>query len=376
MSPEMLMKNSYNAEPSDIWSCGIVLVAMLAGVLPWDQSTPDQKEVLSWKDQEYEKDPWSRIDNLPLSLLRKILSHLPSRRYTISQIKNHIWVKKRFKDEDGKLIIPHVISPPLKRVRPEDVFDNLVTSANKKKVSFENTAAIAGGPITDDRICASQPAQKFNNHHFAASAAAAAAANDILRQNDENKQIGNIVSKPFVNSSQSQAKDETDGKKKSVMAEEGGGIYDEKFTSFSQPVCARDLFTATQTGTQTQSSQTPHQKLVKRMTRFWISSRKTEDAMEYFKSMLEQLGYSAKYPTKGIINCETTDRRGSILRFKISIMESDGKILVDFRLSKGCGLDFKRHFAKIKKNMMPIIEKTPIIFPCLLPIQFMPGLPE
>ena len=30
-APEMLMKPRYNAEPSDIWSCGIVLVAMVTG---------------------------------------------------------------------------------------------------------------------------------------------------------------------------------------------------------------------------------------------------------------------------------------------------------------------------------------------------------
>ncbi|CAB4061731.1 CHEK1 [Lepeophtheirus salmonis] len=32
MAPEILMKSNYSAEPSDIWSCGVVLVAMLAGV--------------------------------------------------------------------------------------------------------------------------------------------------------------------------------------------------------------------------------------------------------------------------------------------------------------------------------------------------------
>ena len=30
-APEMLMKPRYNAEPADIWSCGIVLVAMVTG---------------------------------------------------------------------------------------------------------------------------------------------------------------------------------------------------------------------------------------------------------------------------------------------------------------------------------------------------------
>ena len=37
-----VFRNEYNAEPADIWSCGMVLVAMLTGELPWDKPTPDQ----------------------------------------------------------------------------------------------------------------------------------------------------------------------------------------------------------------------------------------------------------------------------------------------------------------------------------------------
>ena len=31
IAPELLVRNEYYAEPADIWSCGIVLVAMLTG---------------------------------------------------------------------------------------------------------------------------------------------------------------------------------------------------------------------------------------------------------------------------------------------------------------------------------------------------------
>ncbi len=31
LAPEVLVRKQYNAEPSDLWSCGMVLLAMLTG---------------------------------------------------------------------------------------------------------------------------------------------------------------------------------------------------------------------------------------------------------------------------------------------------------------------------------------------------------
>ena len=59
---------------------------------------------------------------------------------------------------------------------------------------------------------------------------------------------------------------------------------------------------------------------------------------------------------------ETQDKRGVILSFKCSLIQVDQKILVDFRLSRGDGLEFKKHFAKIKANCEAQIEKGPINF--------------
>ena len=93
IAPEVLVRSQYNAEPADIWSCGVVLVAMLTGELPWDKPTSDQPEYNNWKDGKYNVDPWKKIDNLPLSLLRKVLMPLPSRRYKLDQIQNHVSMK-------------------------------------------------------------------------------------------------------------------------------------------------------------------------------------------------------------------------------------------------------------------------------------------
>ena len=70
---------------------------------------------------------------------------------------------------------------------------------------------------------------------------------------------------------------------------------------------------------------------------------------------------------------ETQDRRGAILVFRCTLIQVNQRILVDFRLSRGCGLEFKKYFAKIKQNCGNIIDKTPINFGALLPPDSIPG---
>lgn len=45
-----------------------------------------------------------------------------------------------------------------------------------------------------------------------------------------------------------------------------------------------------------------------------------------------------------------------MLVFKANIIDMDGKILLDFRLTKGCGLEFKRRFLKLKNCLHDIIS--------------------
>ena len=53
-----------------------------------------------WKDGDIEQSlHWQRLqDNLLLSLIKKMLTHSASKRYTMKQLLNHLWVKKKFKD--------------------------------------------------------------------------------------------------------------------------------------------------------------------------------------------------------------------------------------------------------------------------------------
>merc|ERR1712066_1016016 len=42
----------------------------------------------------------------------------------------------------------------------------------------------------------------------------------------------------------------------------------------------------------------------------------------------------------------------------ITDFEAQNRILLDFRLLKGCGLDFRRHFISIKAALKKLVDKT------------------
>lgn len=142
VAPEVLSR-PYHAEPADIWSCGIILIALLAGgefyfiffpfvlfffsstlhfglyfnfnlqyheylhvqllivdmckciELPWDEADPMCREYTDFREGRYPTmNPWKKIDSIPLGLIRKILIHSPGSRYTINDIKEHRWYLK------------------------------------------------------------------------------------------------------------------------------------------------------------------------------------------------------------------------------------------------------------------------------------------
>jgi serine/threonine-protein kinase Chk1 len=55
--------------------------------------------------------------------------------------------------------------------------------------------------------------------------------------------------------------------------------------------------------------------------------------------------------TLGVVTATTTNRRGGSLVFKIAIDEVNRKVLLDFRLSRGDGIEFKRLFALLAERI-------------------------
>lgn len=297
IAPEVLVKQ-YRAEPADIWSCGVILVALLGGELPWDKPSACCQEYKDWKECKITVPPWSKLDNAVLSLIRKILMPNPAKRYTIEQIKNHQWMKKVLKSKNANT----------------KWLGSSADSHTRKISCFDiGQAADASRDDTITRLSSSQP--------------------DPLRR----------VVEPTL-----ELASDAD-----VLAQR---------VSFSQPAHLDDLLLSTQTqGTQS-SSQTPLQRLVKRMTRFFVTTD-AQQTVEELKSLFERLGYSWKTNSPGQITVTTQDKRKAQLVFKASLIEMSAKILVDFRLSRGDGLEFKKHFVIIRSHLSEHIAKGPVSWP-------------
>ncbi|KAL4136060.1 hypothetical protein QTP88_007628 [Uroleucon formosanum] len=267
LAPEVLSLLPYQAEPSDIWACGIILVSMLAGELPWDMPSDNDEDYKLWKTTDYANhSPWNKLDNLALSLVRKILTPAPSKRYDILKIQSHYWFKKS-------------------------------ETRDTKKVGI---SIRSDRDLDDGRQCYSQPAS-------------AAIAFDTSMSHTESE-----------------------------------------IRSFSQPTQVDDLLLSSQLLT-SQSISTPNnsmQKLVKRMTRFLVNLD-YKAALSNLGLFLDDLGYIWKINTPSLFTVTTTDQR---LVFKSNVIPMNHQTLIDFRLSRGCGLEFKRHFVSIKNTMSTLIE--------------------
>ncbi|WEJ95980.1 hypothetical protein PSN45_003514 [Yamadazyma tenuis] len=96
-APELVLTpNPYNGKKVDIWSLGVILYAMLAGYLPFDDdpSNEDGSDIIRLYHYIC-KTPLTfpeYITPLPRDLLRKIIVADPKKRININEIRNHTWL--------------------------------------------------------------------------------------------------------------------------------------------------------------------------------------------------------------------------------------------------------------------------------------------
>ena len=86
--PEMLEGLQYNGEASDIWSCGIILYAMLCGNLPFTES---KEEIIVRRIKTHDYVIPKYLSKEAQDILYHILKVNPEERFTIDNIKKHPW---------------------------------------------------------------------------------------------------------------------------------------------------------------------------------------------------------------------------------------------------------------------------------------------
>ncbi|XP_053307606.1 serine/threonine-protein kinase Chk1 isoform X2 [Spea bombifrons] len=298
VAPELIKTRGFHAEPVDVWSCGIVLTAMLAGELPWDQPSESCQEYCDWRESKHYLNPWKKIDSAPLALLCKLLKENPGSRITIPDLKKDLWFTKAIKK-----------------------------GVKRSRKSSGGASESSGGLFKHIRSDMDLSQVSHSDERTAYSSTQPEPRTAIPLWDSNPAHIDKLV--------------------------QGKGI------SFSQPACPDNMLVNSQLLGTPGSSQNPWQRLVKRMTRFFTRVD-AENSYRSLKETCEKLGYVCRKSCANQVTLSTTDRRNNKLIFKVNLVEMDERILLDFRLSKGDGLEFKRHFLKIKKKLDDIVANQKV----------------
>lgn len=101
-APEMIRGEKYDGLRVDIWSCGVILFAMLCGYLPFeDPDTPSLYKKITAGTYNLHKS----LSEPAKDLISKVLNGNQAERYNIDQIRSHPWMNGKYNENTEGIII-------------------------------------------------------------------------------------------------------------------------------------------------------------------------------------------------------------------------------------------------------------------------------
>ena len=139
VAPEVLKRNYSNE--ADVWSAGVILYILLAGVPPfWAQSEQAIfDEVLKGK-YDLRSDPWDKISEGAKDVVRKMLVSDPKQRATAQEVLNHPWVREDGDASDEPL--EDVVLSRMRKFAEMNKFKKMGMLAVAKTLSKEEIAGM------------------------------------------------------------------------------------------------------------------------------------------------------------------------------------------------------------------------------------------
>eukprot|EP00835_Amoeboradix_gromovi_P003072 NODE_191_length_15469_cov_0.243071.p4 type:complete len:510 gc:universal NODE_191_length_15469_cov_0.243071:10902-12431(+) len=119
-SPEIIKGIKYDGPPSDIWSCGVILYALLSGSLPFDDD--NIRRLLAKVKAGVYQIP-EHISSSAQNLIERMLVIDPKKRITMDEIFYHPWFTNDGKQGIARTQIPREIQEvePIQDIDPEIV---------------------------------------------------------------------------------------------------------------------------------------------------------------------------------------------------------------------------------------------------------------